>query len=182
MALFFLAKMKDILGGLKRKDHFTLTVIALATWCKELTHWKRPWCWERLKAGGEGGDRGRDYWMASPTRWTSFSELWDRVKDREAWRAAVYRVTESHTTEWLNNSNCNCSEVLVTPSCLTFCNPMDCSPSGSSVHGILQARILEWVAMPFSRGSSGTRDQTQVSCIAGGFFTIWGTREAKLPR
>ena len=43
---------------------------SLATWCKELTHWKRPWCWERLKAGGEGGNRGWDGWMVSPTRWT----------------------------------------------------------------------------------------------------------------
>ena len=50
---------------------------------------------------------------------------------------------------------------------------MDCSPPGSSVHGILQARILEWVAMPSSMGSSQPRDQTQVSLIAGGFFTIW---------
>ena len=41
----------------------------LATWCEELTHWKRPWCWERMKAGGEGDDRGWDCWMASPTRW-----------------------------------------------------------------------------------------------------------------
>ena len=42
----------------------------LDTWCKELTHWKRPWCWERLKLGGEGGDRGWDGWMASLTQWT----------------------------------------------------------------------------------------------------------------
>ena len=42
----------------------------LVTWCEELTHWKRPWRWERLKVGGEGGDRGWDSWMASPTRWT----------------------------------------------------------------------------------------------------------------
>ena len=42
----------------------------LATWCKELTHWKRPWCWERLKAGGEGDDRGWDGWMTSPIQWT----------------------------------------------------------------------------------------------------------------
>ena len=42
----------------------------LATWCGELTHWKRPWCWERLRAGGEGDDRGWDSWMASPTQWT----------------------------------------------------------------------------------------------------------------
>ena len=55
---------------------------------------------------------------------------------------------------------------------------MDCSPPGSSVHGILQARVLEWVAIPFSMGSSQARDQTQVSCIAGTFFTVWATREA----
>ena len=53
----------------------------------------------------------------------------------------------------------------------SFCDPVDCSPPGSSVHGISQARILEWVAISFSRGSSQPRDQTQVSCIAGRFFT-----------
>jgi len=47
-----------------------------------------------------------------------------------------------------------------------------------TVHGILQARILEWVAMPSSRGSSQARDLTQVSCTAGGFFTVWATKEA----
>ena len=52
-----------------------------------------------------------------------------------------------------------------------FCDPMDCSPSGFSVHGISQARILEWVAISFSRGSSQPRDGTQVSCFADGFFT-----------
>ena len=61
----------------------------------------------------------------------------------------------------------------VTQLCLTLCYPMD-----YRVHGILQARILEWVAVPFSRGSSQPRDWTQVSCTAGEFFTIWATREA----
>ena len=61
--------------------------------------------------------------------------------------------------------------LLVTQSCPTLCDPMDCGPPGSSVRGILQARILEWVAMPSSRELSQTRDQTQVSHIAGGFFT-----------
>ena len=55
--------------------------------------------------------------------------------------------------------------------CMALCDPMDCSPPGSSVHRILQARILELVAVPFSRGSSQPRNQTQVSCIAG-VFTI----------
>ena len=53
-----------------------------------------------------------------------------------------------------------------------FCNPMDCSPLGSSVHGISQARVLEWVAISFSRGSSLLRDRTHVSCIAGRFLTV----------
>ena len=57
---------------------------------------------------------------------------------------------------------------------------MDCSLPGSSVHGISQARVLEWVAIPFCRGSSRPRDQTQFSCIKGKFFTIWATREASM--
>ena len=54
---------------------------------------------------------------------------------------------------------------------------MDCSLPGSSIHGVLQARILQWIAIPFSRGSSRSRNWTQVSCIAGRFFVIWATRE-----
>ena len=65
-------------------------------------------------------------------------------------------------------------------SCLTLCNPTDGSPPGSSVHGILEARTLEWVAIPFSRGSSSSRGRTWVSCIAGRFFTVWATREASI--
>ena len=61
-------------------------------------------------------------------------------------------------------------KVLVAPSYPIVCHPMDCSPPACSVHRILQARILEWFAIPFSRGSSQPRDQTQVSHFAGGFF------------
>ena len=67
------------------------------------------------------------------------------------------------SSKWTQSEN----EVLVAQSCLTLCNPMDCSAAGSSVHGILQESILEWVAIPFSRGSSRPRDRTQVSHIAG---------------
>ena len=63
--------------------------------------------------------------------------------------------------------------VLVAQLCPTLYDPMEYRPPGSSVYGILQARILEWVASSFSRGSSWPRDPTQVSCIAGRFFTIW---------
>ena len=67
--------------------------------------------------------------------------------------------------------------VLIAQSCLTLCNPTDSDPPGSSVHEILQARILDWVVIPFSRGFSQPRDQTQVSCIVGRFFTIWTTKD-----
>ena len=76
----------------------------LATWCEELTHWIRPWCWERLRAGGEGDDRGWDGWMASPTQWT-----WIRIggtpgigDGQGAWRAVIHGVAKSQTrlSDW----------------------------------------------------------------------------------
>ena len=66
--------------------------------------------------------------------------------------------------------------VFIDQSCSTLCDLMGYSPSDSAAHGILQARILEWVAIPFSRGCSPLRDQTHVSCIAGRFFTVWASR------
>ena len=74
------------------------------------------------------------------------------------------------TTKYSHNAPV---KVKVPQLCPALCDPMD-----YTVHGILQARILEWVAIPFSRGSSQARDRTQVSCIAGGFFTSWATTEA----
>ena len=68
--------------------------------------------------------------------------------------------------------------VLVTQSCPDLCNLMNCNPPGSSVHGILQARILEWVATLSSRGSSWPRNWSLVSLIEGRFFAVWATREA----
>ena len=95
-------------------------------------------------------------------------------------------------TAWINNNVVLCSigNYIQYPvishsewkslSHVWLCNSMDYSPLGSSVHRILQARILEWVAIPFSRGSSWPRDQTSISCIVGRFFTIWATREVHL--
>ena len=68
-------------------------------------------------------------------------------------------------------------ESEVTQSCLTLCDPMDCSLPGSSVHGIFQAGVLEWIAISFSRGSSLSRDRTWVSHIVDRRSTIWATRE-----
>ena len=89
-----------------------------------------------------------------------------------------YYSTERHV-HWyvlLRNSAC---ESAVAESCLPVCDPMDCSPPGFPVHGILQARILEWVAISYSRGSSQLRDQTWVFHITGTFFIFWATREAR---
>ena len=74
----------------------------LATWCEKLTHLKRPWCWERLRAEGEGDGRGWDGWMASLTQCMGLSGLPELVMDREAWCAAVHGVTKSRTrlSDW----------------------------------------------------------------------------------
>ena len=114
------------------------------------------------------------------------------------WATADYKNTRTYWGKWnrlwyLNRQNlwncnfpggsdgkeyaCNVGEsVKVAQSCPTLCKPTDCSPPGSSVHGIHQARILEWVARPFSRGSSGARDWTQVSRVVDRFFTVWITQ------
>ena len=88
----------------------------------------------------------------------------------------VFCLFSNQVTWFLLLSCMKWSEVA--QSCPTLCDPMDCSLPGSSVHGILQARILKWVAISFSRGSSRPRDLTQVSHIVGRFFTIKDTWEA----
>ena len=75
-------------------------------------------------------------------------------------------------------SLCRRESVSVIQSCLTLCDPMDCGSPGSSVHGISQARILEWVVILFSRGSFQTKDRTPVSCIGRRILHYWVTREA----
>ena len=102
------------------------------------------------------------------------------------WLSAITLYEYSKTHKWAMNhlfhgamymkwSEVKWSEVAQL--CLTLCDPMDCSLPGSSVYGIFQARILEWVAISFSRRSSPPRDWTQVSCIVDRRFTIWATRE-----
>ena len=73
----------------------------LATWYEVPTYWKRPWCWERLRARDEGVDRGRDGWIACISMGLSLSKLQETVKDREAWCPAVHEVTNSGT--WLSD-------------------------------------------------------------------------------
>ena len=116
---------------------FSWSSNTLATWFKELTHWKRCEAW---KDSGQG-EKGKI------------------EEEMIGWH------------HWLNGH----SESEVTQSCPTLCDPMDCSLPGFSLHGIFQARVLEWVAISFSSGSSWPRDRTQVSCIAGSHFTLWAT-------
>ena len=71
----------------------------LATWCKELTHLKRPWCWERLKAGGEGDERGWDDWMASPTQWA-----WVWVNFGSWWWTGRPGVLQSMASQWVRHN------------------------------------------------------------------------------
>ena len=77
----------------------------------------------------------------------SLSELRELVMDREAWHAAIHEVAKIRTAAFT-------AAAKSLQLCLTVCDPTDCSPSGFSVHGILQARILEWLAISSSRGSS----------------------------
>ena len=168
-----------------------------ATSCEELTHWKRLWCWEGLGAGGGGDDRGWDGWMASLTRWT-----WVWLNSGSWWwtgRPGVLRFMGSQRVrhDWATELNwtdhVTLSQLLLfskkNNTCLIKWSEVKWSethsvvsdslqPHGLIVHGILQARTLEWVAFLFSRGSSQPRDRTQVSHIAGGFFTSWATRKA----
>ena len=106
-------------------------------------------------------------WKAStPTR-TAITMLFNRKQVSSTssnWNAYIAGGSES--------------ESEVAQSCPTLCDPMDCSPPGSSLHGILQARVLEWGAISFSRGSSQPRDRTRFSRISGGRSNLWATREA----
>ena len=109
--------------------------------------------------------------------------------------SSVHRILQARILEWIAMPSLGylpdpgtesaspalvyvCVCVLVAQSCPTLCNCMDFSLLGSSVHGILQAKVLESIASSFSRASSWTRDQTLISHITGRFSTIWATREA----
>ena len=146
----------------------------MATSCKELTHWKRLWCWEGLGAGGEGDDRGWDGCMVSPTRWTwiwaNSGSWWWTGRPGVLQFMGLQRVGHDWVTElnwtyiyyikmgseisWNSMLSYACICTKSPQSCPTLCDPMDCSPPGSSVCAILQAKILKWLVLSSSRGSS----------------------------
>ena len=90
---------------------------------------------------------------------------------------AAMKLNDGYSLEGKLWTNLEVKWSEVAQSCPTLCDPMDCSPWCSSIHRIFQARILEWVAISFSRRSSQPRDSTRVSRIVGRHFTIWATRE-----
>ena len=92
------------------------------------------------------------------------------------WNNFTFRKNFKNSTKFPASLHIE-SESEVAQSCPTLCDPMDCSLPGSSVHGIFQAIVLEWVAISFSRGSSWPRDRTRVSCIVDRRFTVWATGE-----
>ena len=117
---------------------------------------------------GRGGCLLKETAAPPPRRRIQLSEMGPRVCFSNYFPGSW---TKDHTFEKPGSTVQGCV-VLVVKSHLTLCDPMNCSRLGYSVHGILQARVLEWVATPFSRAFSQRRDQTQVSSIAGRFFTV----------
>ena len=96
---------------------------------------------------------------------------------KKVWHIYTSQISQTNTVTKGERWKVKWSEVA--QSCPTLCDPMECSLSGSSVHGIFQARVLEWIAISFSRGSSQPRNQSQVSRIAGRRFTVWAMDPTK---
>ena len=137
------------------KDNFKLFPEILSMIISWMTDWLLGQCFQK--------------WLIWSELWLSWIFFWHKSFTTRRIRILELCSLLLHSIYWKSAQ-----------SCLTLCNPIDCNlPVGFSIHGIFQVRILEWVAIPFSRGSSQPGDQTQVSLIAGRFFTLWATREAQ---
>ena len=131
-----LGQQRDQISQSKRKSTLNIhwkdwcwswSCNTLATWCEELTHWERPWCWERLRAGGEGGDREWDCWMASPTQWT-----WIWANSGKWWRTGKPGVLQSMWSQKVGHD-------WVTEQQLPFCSQFCISEPDGDSH-----RLDEW--------------------------------------
>ena len=156
--------------------------------------WKIPWTEEPGRLQSMGSLRVGHDWVTSLLLFTfmHWRRKWQPTsvflpgesQEWQAWWVAVYGVAQSWTRlKRLSSSSSNLSKnrpqlCMSAQSCPTLCDPMDCSPPDSSVHGISQARILEWIFISSSRGSSPPRDWTQVSygsCIGRQILYHWAT-------
>ena len=148
---------------------------------------KRSWCWEWLRIGGEGDDRGWDGWMASPIQWTwvwvDSGSWWWTGRPGVLWFMESQRVRRDWATElnWINRWKVKGESVSY--------SVMSNSLRSHGLYPIrllcpyhFPAKILEWVAVPFSKGSSWSKDWTQGSYIAGRFFTVWAIGKAPINR
>ena len=155
----FVTQGKECFPGHLRRNSFPSPRSEL------LTLMEKRWGQVRQNLGGTSPQRGPLWWILTYLTQRNRAALQGRGgQDSENCKAGK-------VTLWRVDSTQRKVKVLVTQLCLTICDPMDCSLPGFSVHGIIQVRILEWVVISFSQGSSQPRDRTHVSCIAGRFFT-----------
>ena len=159
------------------------TLLALSNWLHLLLSfviWHHSPAWPSSSITDSTPTMRPPCYFSHSAKHTSLSALvlavpsaWNTLLYLSTWSTPSHPSTKPSTSHHFRKSSSAWpASVLVTQSCLIPSQPMDCSPPGSSVLGILQARILEWVAIPFSRKSSQPRDRTWVS-MAGGFFTVW---------
>jgi len=141
---------------------------------RQISHWEPVLDWILLNQGHYFGLSSllMVLTLFSPTFWWNVTQLYFQGY------LVTLRCDRFDVTRLIICTDIYESESEVAQSCLTLCDPVDCSLPGSSIHGILQARILEWVAISFSRGSSWPRKWTWVSHIVARCFTLWATREA----
>ena len=160
----------------------------------EEDHWCCQWTAGELalcRSHG-GAEQSGQSWATPPRcflkRYPSPPCMKLRITGHAAWcQEAIIRFMNETEKQWSHSEGGDgdlvsvppeCCCWLVAQSCLTLCDPVNCSLPGSSVHGISQARIMEWVAISFSRGSSGPRDWTHISWIGRRILYHWATREA----
>ena len=156
--------------GSLRVGHNWVTLLSLFTFM----HWRRKWQPTPVFLPGESQDGGAWWadvygvaWSRTWLKWLSSSHCINPVSSVHTLLEFIVAIKNYQIVAW---------KVKVSQSCLILCSPVDCSLPGSSGHEILQARILEWVAISFSRGSSKPRNQTRTSCMADRFFTVRATR------
>ena len=130
-------------------------------------HWKQNQSQEQILS-----EKSTSYFQLT-WLFTKFLLIYPQHRFQSLWNLSLYKKVG----KWLEKSE---SEVI--QSCPTLCDPLDCSLPGSSIHGIFQARILEWAVISFSRRSFQPMDWTRVCHIVGRCFTVWATREAQMTR